>query len=231
MPVRVKPPPAEIGETISPFWASLETTIPAERGADDAVLDVLAGQGDLGVRGLHLFFSGRHLGLQALGRGSGLVERLGAGVAVGGKARVPCELPLGVGEIDLERGDRGGRRIPLGPGSLQPALRVRIVEPGQELPLGDGHALVDEDVDDPGRDLGRDRGSAARRDVAAGVQERHGRGVAAGTRFGERDDGGPAAEPEEGREDDDDRNDRPDDEAPGPPSHDGGADALVDPQP
>src|SRR5882762_8039566 len=29
MPVRVKPPPAELGETISPTCASLETTMPA----------------------------------------------------------------------------------------------------------------------------------------------------------------------------------------------------------
>ncbi len=32
MPVRVKPPPAEIGETISPGWAALTVTTP-EKGA------------------------------------------------------------------------------------------------------------------------------------------------------------------------------------------------------
>ena len=30
MPVRVKPPPADTGDTISPGWASLDTTTPAK---------------------------------------------------------------------------------------------------------------------------------------------------------------------------------------------------------
>ena len=30
MPVRVKPPPAETGDTISPGWASLDTAMPAK---------------------------------------------------------------------------------------------------------------------------------------------------------------------------------------------------------
>ena len=37
MPVRVKPPPAEIGEIISPGWAALATTIPL-KGARTTVL-------------------------------------------------------------------------------------------------------------------------------------------------------------------------------------------------
>ncbi len=37
MPVRVKPPPAEIGEIISPGWADLATTTP-ENGARITVL-------------------------------------------------------------------------------------------------------------------------------------------------------------------------------------------------
>ncbi len=134
-------------------------------------------------------------------------------------------------EIDLEAGALRGGGVPLGPGGLQPPLRVRIVEPGQELPLGDGHPFVDVDVDDPGGDLGRDRGPAPRGDVAAGVQEGRGGRISRGARFGERDDGGPAAEPQEGPEDDGARDDGPGDETPGPPSHAGGADALVDPQP
>ena len=62
MPVRVKPPPAETGDTISPGWASLLRRHAAERRADDRVVergllqrhlplghrDLLAQRGDAG---------------------------------------------------------------------------------------------------------------------------------------------------------------------------------------
>ena len=97
----------------------------------------------VGVGRPHLLLGGRHLGLQAFRSSPDLVEGLRAGEALRGQARVPAELPLRVGEIDLEAGDERGRGVALRPGGLQPPLGVRIVEPGQKLPFGDDHALVD----------------------------------------------------------------------------------------
>ena len=82
-------------------------------------------------------------------------------------------------------------------GRHEATLGVRIVEPGQDLALGDLHALVDQDVEDPRRDLGRDRGPAPRRDVAAGVEEGGPAALAGGPRGRDLDDGRPATERQE----------------------------------
>ena len=76
MPVRVKPPPADTGDTISPGWASLEMRHAAERRADHRVVerrllerhlalgdeDLLAQRGDAGDERVDLGLRLVHVG-------------------------------------------------------------------------------------------------------------------------------------------------------------------------
>jgi len=74
--VRVNPPPAETGETISPTCASLETTIRRKRGADRAIIESLLGYSDACLGSSDLLLGKHDFGFQAIGLHRGVVERL-----------------------------------------------------------------------------------------------------------------------------------------------------------
>ena len=114
IPVRVKPPPADIGETISPTWASLDTMMPSNGARDDAVID-----------GLLCFADARHretppgllasaiLALRLLAlHGARVVERFLASARRQLAANHDrSEAPLGVLQLHFKVGDRRLRCI------------------------------------------------------------------------------------------------------------------------
>jgi len=75
MPVRVNPPPAETGETISPTWASFETAMPA-KGARMVQLSTLLLFRGAGFRGKNLLPGQLDLSPEAVRGGGGGIEGL-----------------------------------------------------------------------------------------------------------------------------------------------------------
>ena len=74
MPVRVKPPPADTGDTISPGCASFEMRHAAERRADDRVVDRRLLQRDLALGDLDLLARRRDARDQRIDLGLRLVD-------------------------------------------------------------------------------------------------------------------------------------------------------------
>jgi hypothetical protein len=158
MPVRVKPPPAEIGETISPGWAAL--TEVAARHLEARLADP------------HL-----PLGVQEVGVGRvvgelGVLDRLVAEVAAGVDLLIAP--PLGAGLVRLRLGHLlvGQGRLGLGLSLSEAGAGVAVIEPGDDLAGLDVLAFLDEHLGDLAGDLAGDGGLAAGDDVAGGVQQR-----------------------------------------------------------
>ena len=133
MPVRVKPPPAEIGRDHFADLRVLGDDDALKRSADGAVVHGLLRFLDARLRSGYLGFGEVDLGLQAVGGGAGIVElllRLHTGLLqlVGA-----VQLDLGVLQLHLPVGDRCLGRIAVSLGGIQRSLGVGIVQGGQEL--------------------------------------------------------------------------------------------------
>ena len=175
MPVRVKPPPADTGETISPGCASFEIAMPlngarmtvlsrlvrstsicrsATRTCSRAACDARLERIDLGPRGVDV-------GLRRPARPRGA------------RCRAPS-VDLRLGEPHFVLADAAARGLGLRLGQRQRRLaRVASSSRASTWPSRDGHAFLDVHLDDLAGDLRRHRRAPARRDVARRVQ--HGR--------------------------------------------------------
>ena len=141
MPVRVKPPPAEMGEIISPGCADLATTTPA-KGARITVLSscTLATRHGL-LRHADLLLRAGELGAQRVALRQGGVHRLLADQLPPQQLLLPREVALGLIELGADLGQLRASRRQLGPGQRERGLGLGVVEPGQDLALLDPHAL------------------------------------------------------------------------------------------
>ena len=170
IPVRVKPPPADTGETISPGCASFEIATPL-KGARMIVLSRWSAELDLSFGDVHLLAQ----------RADARVDRVD--IPPWQRSRSACvttpslrsvvmraERQLRLGEADLVLAHRPMRAACLRFGQRQRRPRRRVVKPGKHLAPAAPPAFFDVDLDDFAGDLRRDGRAPARGDVAGGVQ-------------------------------------------------------------
>src|SRR4029077_13679998 len=81
------------------------------------------------------------------------------------------KLDARVFQLHFEIGDGGLGGFVVGSGGVQGLAGVRIVQGGEQLVFGDVGAFVEEHASDTAGDFRGDGGAAARRDVAAGVEQ------------------------------------------------------------
>ena len=172
MPVRVNPPPADIGETISPSCAALTVTMPANgarttvssrlrsASASRASATSTARAGDFELRPRRVV--ARLRGVERLRADDGARELLLVALERGLRIR---ERDLGGNEIRSALLELGARLRDAGP-------RVRVVEARNDLVALDALAFLDADGHDLTRDLGGNRRLAARDDIAGRVEDR-----------------------------------------------------------
>ena len=135
MPVRVKPPPAEIGEIISPGCADLAMTTPAERGADDGVVELHLRDRQRLLRDLDLLLDVGEPGPQHVPLGERGVQALRA-------HQLPVEEPLladvvalGLIELGAYLGELRARGHELGLRQAEPGAGLGVVETRQHRAL------------------------------------------------------------------------------------------------
>ena len=192
MPVRVKPPPAEIGEIISPGWAALLTTTPLNGARITVLSRATSATWTRLARHLDLLFVGGEPGPQRVALGDGGVQRLGGDQLAPEELDLPGVVALGLLEqrADLAALRAGGRE--LGPRQRQLGLRLGVVQAGEDGALGHSLALLDQHLGDLAGDLRGHRGLPSRGDVAAGVEDGAGAGTAAARAATVRTVGGPS---------------------------------------
>ena len=143
MPVRVKPPPAEIGDTISPFLRGLDGHDAGERRAHHGVLEIPLGGCDARVGDLERARRDVEPRARGVVRRLRRVERLRADHRLRVLQLVALVGRLRVLERDARRDEiRLGLRA-LRAGLLRGRARVRVVEPRDDLPGLDALALFD----------------------------------------------------------------------------------------
>ena len=82
------------------------------------------------------------------------------------------KLGSGVPQLHFVIGDCGFGSLVVGLGGIQCFARVRVVKSRQQLPFIDMRTLVEEYAGHTAGDFRGDGGAAARRNVAAGVEQR-----------------------------------------------------------
>ena len=187
MPVRVKPPPADIGEIISPGWASFEITTPANGARIDSVVEVL-------LRAARPARSATSTSARAAARAGRASASTSASAASSvGRPTTPSLVEQLARPLELAAAPRAGaprsRRAPARPrrsSRLRERERRRAWRSSSRAstwPSRDRHPLLDEHLDHLAGDLRRDRRLPPRGDVARGVEHR-GRPAGAGARLG-----------------------------------------------
>src|SRR5207249_9719290 len=156
--VRVRPPPAEAGATISPTSASLRSTVPSN-GARLRVLEIDAGELDLSVRRVELGSRHAHFRLGVLEVGVG-IEPLGA------QRLGPLEIALRLEKLGLDL-----RRARLRARELR--FEVAALDARDHIADLDVRALGDPQELEPPRDLRRDRGLGARDRMSTRLNSSH----------------------------------------------------------
>jgi hypothetical protein len=104
------------------------------------------------------------------------VERLGGDELPRVQLLLPRVVALGLGEQRADLPLLRARGVQLGARERELRPGLGVVEPGQHRTLLHPLPLLDQHLGDLAGDLGRDRGLAARGDVAAGVEDGAGAG-------------------------------------------------------
>ncbi|GIX17633.1 MAG: hypothetical protein KatS3mg119_1819 [Rhodothalassiaceae bacterium] len=172
MPVRVKPPPADTGETISPGWAALLTTTPANGARMTCLSTRSRASATCSSATSHLRAGGRELALQALDLGLGAGDVGFRRKALGVERPLAGEIAPRLAQLGLERVHAGARGRGLRLGQLERRARQGVVEMRHHLAFRDLLAFLDQNVDEPSRDLGGDRRHPPGDDIARGVEDR-----------------------------------------------------------
>ena len=172
MPVRVKPPPAEIGDTISPSCAALTVTTPAN-GARTTVSSRLRSANATAERATSSARFATSSPVRAASYAALAVSNVCALITAFASC---CSLRLNVGTA-LSNATCAAVRFASACACARARLlerraRVRVVEPSDDLVARDSPALFDGDLHDLARDLRRHRGLTARDDVARRVEDR-----------------------------------------------------------
>ena len=153
MPVRVKPPPAEIGEIISPGCAALATTTPLEWRAHDSVIELHLGHHNRFLRHPDLFLGTGQSRPEHIALREGGFQRLRTDELPVGEPPLARIVPLGLDELGADLGDLGPGSAQLGFSQRELGLGLSIIEPGQHVALLDPHAFLDQDLGDFPGDL------------------------------------------------------------------------------
>ena len=141
MPVRVKPPPAEIGDTISPGCASFEIAMPLN-GARTIVSSsaVCCSSTCRSATAVCCFSASMRAAVE-----SKLARAASSSATVDDadlrELREPVQIDPGLIEPHFVLANRASRRFGLRLGQRQRGAERRIVEPGEDLAFFDGHAL------------------------------------------------------------------------------------------
>ena len=151
MPVRVKPPPADTGETISPGCASLEIATPL-KGARMTVLSRFVCSSSIWrLDDAHLLarrgdprFEGIHFGLR-------LVDLGCRDQLILDELHDATERELRFGQSHFALAHVAAGRFGLRLGQRQRRAKRGVVEAGEHLPFLDRHAFFDVDLDDLAR--------------------------------------------------------------------------------
>ena len=142
MPVRVKPPPAETGDTISPGCASFEITTPVEGRADDRAVEIRALQRDLPLGHLHLFLRGADARVERVDGRAGRVD-LGSGrIADADELRQAREVDSRLVEAHFAFVDVPARGFRLGLGQRHGRALRLIVQPREHLAFASPSCLL-----------------------------------------------------------------------------------------
>ena len=120
--------------------------------------------------GRHLLLGELNFGLQAVRSRRSVVQGLLRLHASFLKLLRATKQNLCVLKLNLIVGDGGLGGVAVGFGGIEGALDVGIIERGEELPLRNACAFVEEYPGDAAGNLGSDGRAASRRDVAAGIQ-------------------------------------------------------------
>jgi hypothetical protein len=183
MPVRVKPPPADSGDTISPGCAALAITTPAN-GARTTVLSTpIAGDGQAAARHLRVALRGGDLRAQGVALGHGLFELRARDQLLADQRAEPRGIRLGLLQLRLGADDlalRGG--LQLRRGEIALGIGIDRIQRGHHLAGLDPLAFFDQHLAHAAGDLRRHGGHPSRHHVAAGIQYR-GVAGAAGERY------------------------------------------------
>ena len=172
MPVRVKPPPADTGDTVSPGCASFEIATPLNGARMIVSSRFVLCQRHLLLRHPHLLLRGENARVERVDlRLRGLDFGLG-GQAAGDEPLQPRERQLRFVQAHFVLADAAPGRCRLRFGQRQRRPQRRVVEPREHLALPDRHAFLDVHFDELAGDLGRDGRAAPRGDVAGGVEDR-----------------------------------------------------------
>ena len=170
MPVRVKPPPAETGEIISPGWALRSMTTPPNGArilclsstaalrctSSRAVCEFACGLEQLGAKNAEPCFGLGQVGLA----GEALLRQVAD--AVQNALRV-TQVGRNGGCGGLGGGGPRARQVEVG-------FRQYAVQPRDDLAALHHSSLVDEELDNLAGDLRRDRRLAPRHDVPGGAE-------------------------------------------------------------
>ena len=181
MPVRVKPPPADTGEIISPGCASFEIATPSNGARTIMSARSVSLRGDLALGDLRP--------AAAPARSAPSASRPSPAPCRPRRGRRPSPSPAARGGSSCRSASRSrasssaaARRaaVSCACGDGQRRAQLRVVEPREHLALLDGLAFLDEDLEDLAGHLRRHRRAPPGRDVARGVQDRARRRAAAG---------------------------------------------------
>ena len=142
-----------------------------KRCADGAIVHGLLGFADACFGAEYLLFCKRDLGTQAVGRGADVVQSFLSLHAGGLELLRALQVDFRVAELDFVVGNGGLAGIAVGLDGLEDAPGVCVIERGEQLALGDARAFIEKNAGDAAGDFGGDGGAAARRDVAAGVEQ------------------------------------------------------------
>jgi hypothetical protein len=146
MPVRVKPPPAEIGEIISPGCTALATTTPLN-GARTTVLSSCTWAtptdscATLICSSVLASRAPEHVALRESSFQCLRTDELPVGEPL-----LAHKVPLGLDELGANLGELGTGSSQLSLGQCELGLGLGILEPGEHITLLDPHAFLNQDL-------------------------------------------------------------------------------------
>ena len=174
MPVRVKPPPADTGEIISPGCASFEIAMPSNGARTTMSARSVRRALTLRLRDLDLLLRHRDPRLERFDLGIGRIE-LGAGDDLVLHQLLPAaQRQLRFLEPCLVLGGGPLRRVELRLVYAEHGPQLRVVQPREDLAALHRPAFLDEDLEDLAGHLRGHRGAAPGGHIAGGIEHRIG---------------------------------------------------------
>ena len=170
MPVRVKPPPAETGDTVSPGCASFEMATPLKGARMMVSSRFVFAERNLLLGDAHLFMCGENARVERVDLCLGGLELGLSHEPVLDQPRQSRERQLRFVETHFVLANATPRGLGLCLRKRQRRPQRRVIEPSEHLTLPDRHPFLDVHLDELAGDLRRNRRAAAGGHVARGVE-------------------------------------------------------------